>query len=281
MYPLIERVVNDDNDQIGWKKFAIKQGYLIEFQSGKESSLKMHYFVLTKSGLISFEQQPMEETKPLRFFPYEQLSTINLEQFQLSSITLFCIYLKSKRSTGFTLCFNCKSERDDWLMLMMTSFLETLAVTNTSYVERDEEKEIGKHKKEMDSSQNCCRLKRRKGPNGSIRTSKLNNTLEVENGNGRTQLNDSENTLTKPLMETENISNTRNGRKRKSDQHRSMISRDRSFFQNLNENKKALSIQRNINYSTDESKTHESKQKCSIFKRFSSRFRLHTNPSSN
>ena len=119
----------DDSEEFSWKKYAIKQGYLIKFQRGLLKTPKMQYFVLTANGLISFEGKPNHDTEPLYFLPYEQLSSIKLDSIELNSSKLCCMQLTSKTNPNITLAFNRKEDRDDWMMIMMKAFSEALLTT--------------------------------------------------------------------------------------------------------------------------------------------------------
>ena len=124
-----EILQHDDSEEFSWKKYAIKQGYLIKFQRGLLKAPKMQYFVLTANGLISFEGKPSHDTEPLCFIPYEQLSSIKLDSVEMNSSKLCCMQLTSKTNPNFTLAFNRKEDRDDWMMIMMKAFSEALLTT--------------------------------------------------------------------------------------------------------------------------------------------------------
>lgn len=177
---------NIEADELSWKKYAVKQGYLINFQRGLLKAPKMQYFVLTASGLIAFNGKPDHDTKPLCFLPYEQLSSIKLDHIELNSCKLSCMQLTSKTSPSFMLGFNRKEDRDDWMMIMMKAFSEALLTTRVfsgkTSTSSDDDKETAsddyttttEEKFERTSSNNSAngqtlRRKRRKGDKGSIR----------------------------------------------------------------------------------------------------------------
>ena len=203
-----ELTEHEECEEFSWKKDAIKQGYLIKFHrsllKAPSKTPKMQYFVLTANGLISFEGRPDHDTKPLSFLPYEQLSSIKLDQIELNSCKLCCMQLTSKITASFTLGFSRKEERDDWMMIMMKSFSEALLTTrvfNKSSSTSDEERtssnaESSKDKLERTLSGNTIkeklerkissgsygqslRRKRRKGDKGSIRKSKSYDSLAL------------------------------------------------------------------------------------------------------
>ena len=184
--------MNEESEDSSWKMYAVKQGYLIKFHRGLLKAPKMQYFVLTANGLISFEGKPNNETKPLSFLPYEQLSSIKLDQIELNSSKLCCMQLTSKSSPSFTLGFNRKEERDDWMMTMMKAFSEALLTTrifNRTSKAIEEGKESSnddiatklelERKISTGSNAQSLRRKRRKGEKGSIRRSKSFDSLKL------------------------------------------------------------------------------------------------------
>ncbi|CAB3995655.1 Hypothetical predicted protein [Paramuricea clavata] len=194
----------EESEELSWKDYAIKQGYLVKFNRGLLKAPKMQYFVLTDIGLISFESKPKHDTKPLCFLPYEQLSSIKLDHIELNSCKLCCMQLTSKTSPNFTLAFKCKEDRDDWMMIMMKAFSETLLTTSvfdksSETIDEDNASESDvsttKEKPERNastpmkekleqklstgSSGPSLRRKRRKGDKGSIRRSKSYDSLAL------------------------------------------------------------------------------------------------------
>lgn len=193
-------------DELSWKKYAIRQGYLIKIQRGLLKEPKMQYFVLTECGLISFENEPCHDTEPLCFLPYEQLSSIKLVQIELNGCELCCMQLTSKTAPSFALAFNRKKDRDDWMMVMMKAFSQALLAMplfNKASDTIDVDKAIAsddsttkekivintsvetKEKVERKVSSNrfgqSLRRKRRKGDKGSIRRSKSYDSLALHN----------------------------------------------------------------------------------------------------
>ena len=139
-----EKLENKKSVDLSWETYAIKQGYLIKFHRGLLKAPKMQYFVLTSSGLISFEERPHYDSKPLWFLPYEQLSSIKVDYLEFNNFKLCCMQVTSKISSNFTVAFSSKEERDEWMMIMMKAFSEALLTTpvfnKTSSSTTDEDK---------------------------------------------------------------------------------------------------------------------------------------------
>jgi hypothetical protein len=237
------RMEHPESDELSWKKYAIKQGYLIKFHRGILKAPKMQYFVLTANGLISFEGKPSHDTKPLCFLPYEQLSSIKLDHIELNSCKLCCMQLTSKTSPSFTLGFNRKEDRDEWMMIMMKAFSEALLTTRVfnktaSMIDEDgasarddaatketaqvntTAKEKLEHKLSTGSYGQSLRRKRRKGDKGSIRKSKSYDSLALHDVTNRTAAYNFPNkrSSVNPLRpEAENASFNAETRKRKSE----------------------------------------------------------------
>lgn len=248
-----EILEHDESEEFSWKRYAIKQGYLIKFQRGLLKAPKMQYFVLTANGLISFEGKPSHDTEPLCFLPYEQLSSIKLDSIEVNSSKLSCMQLTSKTNPNFTLAFNRKEDRDDWMMIMMKAFSEALLTTrvfnrsssaidenkagddsttkdvverkaSSSSKEKVERKISSSSTKEKlerkistGSNGQSFRRKRRKGDKGSIRKSKSYDSLALHDVTN-TGLNFPNKRLSaNPLRpEAENVSSFADSRKRKS-----------------------------------------------------------------
>ena len=124
-----EKLENKKSVDLSWGNYAIKEGYLIKFHRGLLKAPKMQYFVLTSSGLISFEERPHHDSKPLWFLPYEQLSSIKVDYLEFNNFKLCCMQVTSKISPNFTVAFSSKEERDEWMMIMMKAFSEALLTT--------------------------------------------------------------------------------------------------------------------------------------------------------
>ena len=207
---LVKEIIENDREESGelsWKKHAIKQGYLINFHRGLLKAPKMQYFVLTDNGLISFEGRPHYDSKPLCFLPYEHLSSIKLHHIELNSCKLSCLQLTSKTCPSLTLAFNCKEDRDEWMMIMMKAFSEALLTTrifnrtSSTIIDDDRatasddcqtkeklERKVSSTTKEKlertistSSYGQSLRRKRRKGDKGSIRKSKSYDSLALHN----------------------------------------------------------------------------------------------------
>ena len=198
-------IEDQECDELSWKKYAIKQGYLIKIQRGLLKEPKMQYFVLTECGLISFESEPCHDTEPLCFLPYEQLSSIKLVQIELNGCELSCMQLTSKTTPSFVLAFNRKKDRDDWMMVMMRAFSQALLTMplfnkasdtidiDKAFVSDDdsatkekivfntsvETKEKAERKFSTSSIGRSLRRKRRKGDKGSIRRTKSYESLAL------------------------------------------------------------------------------------------------------
>lgn len=113
-----------------WRKTVIKQGYLIKFHRGLLKAPKMQYFVLTPNGLIAFNSKPDNDSKPFAVLPFEELSSIKVDEIELNSCKLSCMHITSKTTTtSFLLAFSRKDERDEWMMATMTAFSEALITT--------------------------------------------------------------------------------------------------------------------------------------------------------
>ncbi len=126
MDQVIEFIENEEPEEMSWESYAIKQAYLIQFHRGLLKAPKMLYYILTENGLISFEGRPHYDTKPLCFLPYEQLSSIKVDDMELNSCKLCCMQLTSKTTPSLTLAFKRKEDRDEWMMIMMKAFSEVL-----------------------------------------------------------------------------------------------------------------------------------------------------------
>ena len=111
-----------EDEGLSWKQYALKQEYLINFHRGFTKAPKMQHFILTANGLISFKRKPRHDTKPLFFLPYEKLSSIKLDHVELNNCEISCLQLSSKTTPTFTLGFNRKEDRDEWMMIMMKAF---------------------------------------------------------------------------------------------------------------------------------------------------------------
>lgn len=197
------KIIECECDELSWKKYAIKQAYLIKIQRSVLKEPEMLYFVLTECGLISFESEPCHDTEPLCFLPYEQLSSIKLVQIELNGFELCCIQLTSKTSPSFALAFNRKKDRDDWMKVMMKAFSQTLLTmplfkaSDTSNVTTQNDDSATKEKIVINTIANTkekverkvssssigqsLRRKRRKGDKGSIRRSKSYDSLALHN----------------------------------------------------------------------------------------------------
>ena len=198
------KIIECDCDELSWKKYAIKQAYLIKIQRSVVKEPEMLYFVLTECGLISFESEPCHDTEPLCFLPYEQLSSIKLVQIELNGCELCCIQLTSKTSPSFALAFNRTKDRDDWMKVMMKAFSQTLLTmplfnkasdTINATTQNDDSstkekivintiantKEKVERKCSSSSIGQSLRRKRRKGDKGSIRRSKSYDSLALHN----------------------------------------------------------------------------------------------------
>ena len=238
----IVMVENQETDELSWKKYAIKQGYLIKFPQNLLNEPKMEYFVLTENGLISFECEPNHSTEPICFIPYEQLSSIKLDNIELNSIKLCCMHLTSKISPSFTLAFNRKQDRDEWIKIMTNALSEALSsetlflearvysrpssatdddVASTSTTKEQLERKVSAITKEKverkistESYGQSLRRKRRKGNQGSIRRSKSFDSLAFHGiTNAAFSLVPSANLL-KPVTEGASLADSR---KRKSE----------------------------------------------------------------
>ena len=221
------------DEELSWKQFTFKQGYLINFHRGLLKAPKMQYFVLTANGLISFESKPHHDTKPLCFLPYEQLSSIKLDHIELDSCKISCLQLTSKTTPSFTLGFSRTEERDDWMMIIMKAFSEALLekpvfCKTTSTI--DEDKPQGKDdfapKEKLgrtvsnESYGQTLRRKRRKGNRGSIRRSKSLDMLafnSVTKAAGLAYDTSSKSQSVDPLRPEDESAPTNHTRKRKSE----------------------------------------------------------------
>lgn len=155
-----------------WKQRAIKQGYIIRFYRGVFKSPKMKYFVLTSNGLISFEGKPDNDSAPLSFLPFDQLTSIKLDQIELNSCTtLSCMNITNKAATSFLMAFNREEERDEWVLATMTAYSESLASSRGSYLpeaihEPSTQTYSVSHSKKSSLGRQSFRRKRRKGNRG-------------------------------------------------------------------------------------------------------------------
>lgn len=113
-----------NNDSHCWSKTAIRQGYLIKFHRSLIKTPKMQYFILTAKGLISFSCKPDEISPPLRHLPFEELTSLKLDQVELSNGEISCVQISSKTNSNFSLGFSRKQERDDWMTSMLTAYSE-------------------------------------------------------------------------------------------------------------------------------------------------------------
>ena len=151
-----EKLENKKSVDLSWETYAIKQGYLIKFHRGLLKAPKMQYFVLTSSGLISFEERPHYDSKPLWFLPYEQLSSIKVDYLEFNNFKLCCMQVTSKISPNFTVAFSSKEERDEWMMIMMKAFSEALLTTpvfnKTPSSSTDEDKSTASEEDESTAS---------------------------------------------------------------------------------------------------------------------------------
>jgi hypothetical protein len=150
-----EKLEKKRSYDLSWANYAIKQGYLIQFHRGLLKAPKMQYFILTESGLIWFEQRPRHDTKPICFLPYEQLSSIKVDNLEYNNFQLSCMQVTSKLSPSFTVAFKCKEERDEWMMIMMKAFSEALLTTpnfnRTRNIHTDEDKTTESEESATDS----------------------------------------------------------------------------------------------------------------------------------
>ena len=232
-----EIILNEESDfedeEFSWKQFTLKQGYLINFHRGLLKAPKMQYFVLTANGLISFESKPRYDTKPLCFLPYEQLSSIKLDHIELDNCKLSCLQLTSKTTPSFTLGFSRKEDRDDWMMIMMKAFSESLVekpvfCKTTSTIEKNKastDDEFAPKEKlgrtvSNESYGQTLRRKRRKGNRGSIRRSKSLDSLAFNHVTKTAVLAydiSSNIPSTNPLRSEDQSAPTNQSRKRKSE----------------------------------------------------------------
>ncbi|CAB4001039.1 Hypothetical predicted protein [Paramuricea clavata] len=233
----------EESEELSWKDYAIKQGYLVKFNRGLLKAPKMQYFVLTDIGLISFESKPKHDTKPLCFLPYKQLSSIKLDHIELNSCKLCCMQLTSKTSPSFTLAFKCKEDRDDWMMIMMKAFSEALLTTSvfdksseiidknnasqsddSTTKEKPERNVSTPMKKKLQQKLSTgsygpsLRRKRRKGDKGSIRRSKSYDSLALHDVTNTAFTFPMKLLTAEPAKpETENAFQPQQSRKRKSE----------------------------------------------------------------